>query len=95
MLAAGTLAVAAAALAPRARAADKVDEKDPTAAALGYVADAKKVNRKKFAKYQPGEHCAGCNLFKGKPGDAWGPCQIFQLKLVHAKGWCSAYVKKA
>ncbi|MGH7262243.1 MAG: high-potential iron-sulfur protein, partial [Nitrospiraceae bacterium] len=42
-----------------------------------------------------GQDCASCQLFQGKPGDAWGPCPIFPGKNVNAKGWCSAYIKKA
>jgi hypothetical protein len=34
-------------------------------------------------------------LYQGKPSDATGGCPIFSGKLVNAKGWCSAYVKKA
>ena len=97
----GSFAVASLALAPRAgeslaqAAQPRVDEKDPQAVSLGYRHDATKVDKKKFAKYQAGETCAKCQLYQGKPGDAWGPCQIFAGKQVNAKGWCSAYVKKA
>ena len=88
---------AALALASRGALADapKVDEKDPQAAALGYVADAPKANKAKFPKYAAGQACSGCQLYQGKPGDAAGPCAIFAGKQVAAKGWCSAYVKKA
>ena len=34
-------------------------------------------------------------LFQGKAGDAAGGCGIFPGLQVSAKGWCSAYVKKA
>ena len=103
-----SLAVAAFAIASRAgtslaqaKAQDKkaalpqLDEKDPTAQALGYKHDAVKVDKKKFAQYQAGQTCSNCNLFQGKPSDAWAPCQIFAGKQVNGKGWCSAYVKKA
>ena len=33
--------------------------------------------------------------FSGKAGAADGPCSIFGGKLVNAKGWCTAWVKKA
>ncbi len=75
--------------------APKVDEKDPQAAALGYVADATKADKAKFAKYAAGQNCANCQLYSGKAGDAAGPCAIFGGKQVTAKGWCSAYTKKA
>lgn len=75
--------------------AAKVDEKDPTAVALGYKHDATLVDKTKQAKYAAGEHCGNCQLFQGKAGEAWGPCPIFGGKLVSEKGWCSAYTKKA
>lgn len=76
-------------------AAGRVAESDPQAQALGYKLDASKVDKSKFPKYQAGETCATCSLFKGKPTDAWGPCDIFGGREVNAKGWCSAWVKKA
>lgn len=73
----------------------RLDEKDPQAQALGYRHDASRVDRKKFATYQPGQTCANCQQFQGKAGADWAPCTIFEGKEVHAKGWCSAWVKKA
>jgi High potential iron-sulfur protein len=72
-----------------------VDEKDPTAASLGYHADASKVDKAKQPKYVAGAACGNCSLFQGKAGAPSGPCPIFAGKHVSAKGWCSAYVKKA
>lgn len=89
---AGALALAAR---PAFADAPKVDEKDPQAAALGYVADAAKADKAKFPKYAAGQVCANCQLYQGKAGDAYGPCAIFGGKQVAAKGWCSAYTKKA
>src|SRR6185295_3350209 len=72
-----------------------LDEKDPQAAALGYKHDAKQVDRKKFANYQPGQTCATCQQFQAKAKEPWAPCAIFPGKSVAANGWCSAWVKKA
>ena len=72
-----------------------LDEKDPTAAALGYNADTTKADAKKFPNHKPEQMCSGCNLGQGNAGDAWRPCSIFPGKAVNAKGWCSAWVKKA
>jgi High potential iron-sulfur protein len=96
----GSLAVAALAIAarmgkPARAAAPHVDEKDVMAQSLGYKHDATKVDKAKFANYKAGETCATCQLYQGKPEGAWGPCPIFTGKEVSAKGWCSAYVKKA
>jgi hypothetical protein len=67
-----------------------VDEKDPQATALSYVADASK-----SPKAKPGQACEHCALFQGKAGDAAGACALFAGKQVAAKGWCSAFAKKA
>ena len=75
--------------------APMVDEKDPQAAALGYVADATKANKAKYATYAAGQHCASCALYQGKADAAAGPCPLFAAKQVASKGWCSAYAKKA
>ena len=71
-----------------------VDEKDAQAAALGYVADATKVNKTKYPKYTAEQQCGNCQLYQGKAGAAAGPCALFPGKQVAMKGWCSAYVKK-
>jgi hypothetical protein len=70
-------------------------ESDPVAQALGYKTNADQVDKSKFAKYQPGQTCSTCQLYMGKAGDGDGACPILGGKLVSAKGWCSAYVKKA
>jgi len=91
------LAVAALATETRsARAADlpPVEESAAQAQALGYRHDAAQVDRAKFANYVEGSTCANCQLFQGAAAD-WGPCAIFPGVAVAAKGWCSAYVKKA
>lgn len=89
-----SVAAAGAALSTRALAQAKVDEKDPQAAALGYVAEASKTDTKKYPKYAAGQHCGNCALFQGKPADAAGGCPLFAGKQVATKGWCSAYAKK-
>jgi hypothetical protein len=71
-----------------------VSESDPTAASLGYVADASRADGTKYPKYAAGQACANCSLFGGKEGDASGVCPLYAGKQVSAKGWCSAYVKK-
>ncbi len=76
-------------------AAPKLDEKDPTAVALGYAADTTKVDAKKYAKHTAEQKCSNCQLFTGKGKDPLGPCSLFPGKQVAAGGWCSAWVKKA
>ncbi|MDD0815300.1 high-potential iron-sulfur protein [Curvibacter sp. HBC28] len=72
-----------------------VAESDAQAGALGYKADASKVDKTKFPKYAAGQNCAGCALYQGKASDAAGGCPLFAGKQVAGKGWCSAWAKKA
>ena len=72
-----------------------IAETDTQAAALGYKADASKVDKAKYAKYAAGQECDNCALFQGKAGAASGGCSLFPSKQVAGKGWCSAYAKKA
>ena len=91
-LAAGTSALAAGA----ALAQAKLDEKDPTAVALGYVADTTKADKKKYPKHDAAaQKCSNCQLFQGKAGAAEGACPLFPGKVVAANGWCASWVKKA
>lgn len=92
-VAAGTSVLAATQV--MAQAPAMVDAKDPTAAALGYVADTTKVDAKKYAKHTNEQMCSNCQLYAGKPKEAAGPCPLFAGKQVAAKGWCNSYVKKA
>ena len=90
-----TMAATGTVLAASARAQIQVDEKEPQAAALGYVTDARRADVKRFPKYAAGQMCANCALYQGKPADAMGNCPLFAGKQVAAKGWCSAWAKKA
>ena len=74
--------------------APMVDEKDPQAAALGYVADAAKADKAKYKNYAAGQNCTTCQLYQGK-ADPAGACPLFAGKRVAGKGWCSAFAKKA
>ena len=90
-----TLAACGAALATGAQAQAMLDEKDAQAIALGYVADAKRVDVKKFPKFVAGQNCTTCALYVGKPSDKAGGCPLFAGKQVAGTGWCSAWAKKA
>lgn len=74
--------------------ANLVNEKDPQAVALGYVADATKADKAKYKNYAAGQNCSNCALYQGKPTDAVAACPLFAGKVVGAKAWCSAYAKK-
>ena len=78
-----------------AQAPAMVNEKDPAAVGLGYAADTTKVDAKKYPKHTKEQNCANCQLYAGKPKEVAGACPLFAGKQVTAKGWCSAWVKKA
>ena len=88
-------AIAAARLAAAQAPPALVKEDDPTAAALGYVADATKLDATKQPVYVAGRSCSGCALFQGKADDATAVCLIFGNKQVSAKGWCTGWSKRA
>ena len=91
-----TVAAAGAALTVhRALAQATLDEKDPTAVALGYVADTGKADAKKYPNHAAAQKCSNCALWQSKPTDALGNCPLFAGKQVNANGWCSAWAKKA
>ncbi len=72
----------------------RVPESDPTATALGYKEDASKVDVAKYKTYAKGNTCANCNFYKSSNANE-GTCMALGNRLVAAKGWCSAWVKKA
>ena len=85
----------AAVLSGRLARAGEVEPSHPLAVSLGYVKDGAKVDKAKYASYAAGQDCAGCKQYQGKPGDPTAGCTIFGGRNVTAKGWCSAWVKKA
>ncbi len=87
-------AAAPAAAPPAAALGPMVDEKEAAAVALGYVADAARVDKAKYPKYAPGQACGNCALYQGVAGAAAGPCPLFAGQQVSAAGWCGSYVKK-
>jgi len=73
----------------------KVNEKDSVAVALGYVSDAKRVDKTASPQYKAGSTCSNCSWFQGKPAEpAGGACTFFPGKNVDANGWCRMYNKK-
>ncbi len=76
-------------------AAPPLSEQDPQAKALGYVADAGRVDAKSNPTYKPGQTCGNCLQLTGNSGEAFRPCNLFPGKTVAAAGWCKAWVKKS
>lgn len=77
-------------------ALQKVDPKDPQAVSLGYTDDTTTVDEKKFPKHDKTQTCSNCQFYQtAQQQGNLAPCTIFGGKAVAAKGWCSAWVKKA
>ena len=70
-------------------------ETDAQAVALGYKADATRVDKQKYPNYAAGQHCGVCAIYQGKPADKSGVCPLYAGKQVAGAGWCSAWSKKA
>ena len=89
-----SVSIASLGLGAKARAQGALDEKDPQALALGYVADASRADAAKYPKYSAGQSCGKCAFFQGSPGDAAGACALFGGKQVRAHAWCSNWIGK-
>ncbi|MGS0895855.1 high-potential iron-sulfur protein [Burkholderia stagnalis] len=76
-------------------AGSTVSETDDNARALGYRADAKRVDRAQYPAYQPGQQCSNCTLFQRNGDAAEGRCTLFGHRAVQAAGWCAGYVAAA
>ena len=72
-----------------------LDPNDPTAKALGYVADGSKVDSAKYASFKPAQKCGNCTQYQGKPTDASAACTIFAGKSVPQAGWCQVWAQKS
>lgn len=75
-------------------AAEQLDPESPQAKALGYVHHHEDVNRDQWPSFEPGQHCANCQLNQGNDESEWLECAIFPGNLVNRDGWCSAWVQK-
>jgi hypothetical protein len=95
-LLAGALAPLVALVGQSAHAAalTPLDPNDPTAKALDFTADAAKVKASVEPTYKPGQHCATCAQFQGKPTDATAGCTIFVGHSVPAGGWCKVWAQR-
>jgi hypothetical protein len=69
----------------------RLDEKDPAAIALAYVANAADVDAKKHPEFVQGSNCENCLQLQGTAGNNYRPCSLFPGKLVSVSGWCKAW----
>lgn len=72
-------------------------ESDPVASAIGYKANPKDVDLKKYPQFKKpeakGQACKNCALYVAS-NEGWGKCQMITNGLVAAEGWCGSYSKK-
>lgn len=91
------LGVGAFAGAPRrAAAADRrtpLDEKEPAARNIGYVANARTVDVKANPGYRRGQSCATCAFMDFGTARQRG-CSLVPGRLVEAAGWCRLWKMK-
>ncbi len=77
-----------------AAALPPLDPSDPTAKALGFVADNTKVDTKAYPTFKPTQKCGTCAQYQGKASDATAACTIFAGKSVPQGGWCQVWAQK-
>jgi len=65
-----------------------LDVNEPGAKALNFVADASKIDVHANPTYKPGQRCALCAHYRGKPTETLAGCEIFTTHSVPAGGWC-------
>ncbi len=86
---------------PQVYAADPgckpVPDNDPVATAIKYVPDASKAPTRpaKMGVEGKDQSCANCQLFTPGAAKETGKCTMIAAGCVNAKGWCTAWVKKA
>ena len=79
---------------PVRAADDMLNENDSDGQAIDYRADARKVDRQRFAQFRPGQRCGNCAIYTAEAGADHGAGAIVFGKFVSADGWCSSYEKK-
>ena len=76
----------------------KVDERDPSAAALGFKHNAASIDSMAFPQRSMAtdgdtQFCNNCALYTADD-EQWGVCALFPGKSVAAQGWCNVWSLK-
>lgn len=69
-----------------------LDPKDPNASALSFVAVA--ATAAANPAFKPGQHCAACVHYQGKPSASRAGCDIYAGHSVPAGGWCLVWTQR-
>lgn len=90
------VAVGAGALAAshQALAQEKLAVTDSYAKSMGFVLDTKTVDAKRWKKHTAEQQCSKCQLWDGKPTDAFAACSFFGDQHTPAGGWCKNFKVK-
>lgn len=90
------VAVGAGALAAShsAVAQEKLAPTDPYAKTMGFVLDTKQVDVKRWKKHTVDQQCSKCQLWDGKPADAFAACSFFGDQHTPNGGWCKNFKVK-
>jgi hypothetical protein len=67
-----------------------LEESETAAKAIGYVADAKKVNVATSPTYRRGQSCTTCSFVEIGTAPRRG-CSLVPGRLVNAAGWCKVW----
>ena len=78
----------------RAAGLSPLDPNDPSAKALDFVTDTRKVDANANPTHKPSQKCNTCAQYQGKPSEATAGCNLFPGHSVPAGGWCKAWVQK-
>ena len=76
------------------KAAEKLSQDDPYAKSMGFRYDTKTVDEARWTRHKPDQQCAKCQLWDGKPTDAFAPCSFFGDRLTPNGGWCKNFKAK-
>jgi hypothetical protein len=80
----------------QARAAEKLSANDAYAKSMGFVLNTKDVDQKRWKRHTVEQQCSKCQLWDGKPTDAYAACSFFGDRHTPAAGWCKNFkIQKA
>lgn len=84
-------AVLAGAHSVHAQAPEKLPETDPYARSMGFKLDTNKVDKARYPRHDVSQVCSKCQLWAGKPTDAYAACSFFGDRHTPAGGWCKNF----
>ena len=77
-----------------ALAQDKLSPTDSYAKSMGFNLNTKDVDGARWKKHTNDQQCSKCQLWDGKPTDAFAACSFFGDQHTPATGWCKNFKVK-